>query len=119
MKETWLVVSLLLLIDAPFAVTFCQSASRASGNSDSTDLDTEAQPDNPAKKASETTDPRIELGPADSPASKVDGTSIAQPPRALSSARSAVPAGKNAPKRNQHFVVAIDVGHSKGQGGAV
>src|ERR1700692_205394 len=103
MKGTWLVVGLLLLIDGRFAVTFCQSASRASHDSDSTDLDKEAQPDNPAKEASETTDPQVDLGTTDSPASRVGGTSIAQPPRVLSSARSAVPAGKNAPKRNQHF----------------
>jgi hypothetical protein len=68
MKGTWLVVGLLLLIDGPFAATFCQSASRASHDSDSTGLDKEAQPDKAAKEASETTDTQVDLGTAGSPA---------------------------------------------------
>ena len=119
MKGTWLVVGLLLLIDGPFAATFCQSAGRVSHDSDSTDLDKEAQPDNTAKEATETTGAQVDVGTANPLKSKVDGTSIARPPRALSVASPSVPTSKNLSEKNQHFVAAIDVGHSKAQGGAV
>jgi N-acetylmuramoyl-L-alanine amidase len=114
-----LAVGLLIFIDGPFAATFCRSANQTSQDSDSTDLEREAQPDNPAKETSQDTGPQVDVGTTKSRESKVDGTSITKPPRALSVANPSVPTGKNLPERTQHFAVAIDVGHSKAQGGAV
>lgn len=119
MRGICLAVGLLLFIDGRFATTLCRSAGQTSQDSDSTDLDRETQPDNPAKETSQDTGPQVDIGTTKSSASKVDGTSIEEPPGALSVAHPSVPTGKDLPERNRHFAVAIDVGHSKAQGGAV
>jgi len=119
MRGTCLAVVLILFIDGRFALTFCRSASQASQDSDSTDLEQEAQADAPAKGTSEKAAPQVEIGATKVRPSKVDGASIASPPRALKGAHPSVLTGKHLLERNRRFVVAIDVGHSKAQSGAI
>lgn len=106
-------------MDGRFAVSFCRSGAQTSQDSDSTDLEQVAQPDTPVKGTIEKAEPQVDVGPNKARPSKVDGTSIAKPPRLLSSSRPSIPTSKKLPERNRNFTVAIDIGHSKGQGGAV
>jgi N-acetylmuramoyl-L-alanine amidase len=120
MKGMPLVVGLLLLIDDRFAVTFCQASSQMSHDFLLKEVNQQAERDEPAKGASEPTDRQADIGVTNTPAPKADSsTSIAKPPRAFSVGTASVPTNKNLLERNQHFAVAIDIGHSKAQGGAV
>jgi len=119
MRGTSLVVALFLFIDGRFAVSFCRSGAQTSQDSDSTDLEQEAQPDTPAKGTSENAGPQVDVGTTKPLPSKVDGALIAEPPRLLSGSHPSIPTDKRLPNRNQNFIVAIDIGHSKAQGGAV
>ena len=109
MKGVPLVVGLLFLIDGRFAAPFCQSASQTSHDLDLKEFDLEAELNDPAKSASETTDRQVDIGATNSATPKSEGTSIAQPPRALTVASSPIPTNKSLLERNQHFAVAIDI----------
>jgi N-acetylmuramoyl-L-alanine amidase len=106
-------------MDGRIAVTFCRSGGQASQDTDTTDLEQEAQSDTPAKGKSEKAGPQVDIGTSKAQASKVDGSSMARPPARLSGARPSASDAKKLPERDRNFTVAIDIGHSKAQGGAL
>ena len=67
----------------------------------------------PAKKSNASKgEPTVGLGTTKSPSSRADGLSIAKPPSQLEYGSASSPAATN-------FLVAIDIGHTKNQGGAI
>lgn len=119
MRGLGLIVGLVLFLGSGFALTFCESHSQTSQDSDSTDLEREAEPDTPTKGTPQRTEPQIDVGTTHDKPSKLDSTSIARPPRLLRGVHSSISPGKKLPEVNRNFAVAVDIGHSKAQGGAV
>lgn len=118
MRGLGLIVGLVLFLGGGFALTFCQSHSPTSQDSDSTDLEQEAEPDTSAKVRPQRIEPQVDVGTTHNKP-KLDSTSLAKPPRLLHDVHPLIPSDKKLPEVNRNFAVAIDIGHSKAQGGAV
>ncbi len=113
MKWRWAIVIPLLCFAQMFPNAFATATVERSEETETVDKPLKTPTPTPAKKSNaskgETT---IDVGTTKSPSPRSDGFSIAQPPSQLDSRSASAPAANS-------FLVAIDIGHTKNQGGAI
>jgi N-acetylmuramoyl-L-alanine amidase len=106
------VVISLLCFAQTFPNALAKAATDRSEETETVEEPAETATPGPAKKSNASKgEPTVGLG-TKSPSSRADGLSIAKPPSKLDSRSTSSPAATN-------FLVAIDIGHTKNQGGAI